>query len=43
MGTLGMYKEATEILAKTPAIVLQIKGSYYVVNRVLYGYMHDSP
>ncbi len=41
-GTLVMYKEATEILAKnsgkrSPAF----KGSYYVVNRVLYSYIYD--
>ena len=41
-GTLVMYKEATEILAKnsgkrSPAL----KGSYYVVNCVLYSYMYD--
>jgi hypothetical protein len=41
-GTLFMYKEATEILTKnsgkrSPAL----KGSYYVVNRVLYSYMYD--
>jgi hypothetical protein len=36
MGTLGMYK-ATDILAKT-TIGPRVKGSYYVVNRVLYSY-----
>jgi hypothetical protein len=42
MGTLGMYKEATEILAKNPGNRSpELKGSYYVVNRVLYGYMYD--
>jgi hypothetical protein len=34
MGTLGCT-EATDILAKPLAIGPQIKGSYYVVNRVL--------
>jgi hypothetical protein len=34
-----MYKEATDILAKTLAI--GPRGSYYVVNRVLYSYMYD--
>ncbi|MEZ7498332.1 DUF6377 domain-containing protein [Flavobacterium sp. Arc3] len=42
MGTLGMYKEATDILAKNPGNRSpELKGSYYVVNRVLYGYMYD--
>jgi hypothetical protein len=36
MGTLRMYKEATEILAKNPGNRSpELKGSYYVVNRVL--------
>jgi hypothetical protein len=36
MGTLGMYKEATDILAKNPGnLSPELKGSYYVVNRVL--------
>jgi hypothetical protein len=35
MGTLGMYKEATDILAKPWQSVPRVKGSYYVVNRVL--------
>jgi hypothetical protein len=42
MATLGMYKEATDILAKNPGNRSpEIKGSYYVVNRALYGYMYD--
>lgn len=42
MGTLGMYKEATDILTKNPGNRSpELKGSYYVVNRVLYGYMYD--
>jgi hypothetical protein len=39
-GNFGMYKEATDIL-QTLAIVPRVKGSYYVVNRVLYSYMYD--
>ncbi|CAM2851084.1 DUF6377 domain-containing protein [Flavobacterium frigoris] len=42
MGTLGMYKEATDILAKNPGNHSpELKGAYFVVNRVLYGYMYD--
>lgn len=42
MGTLGMYKEATDILEKNPGNRSpELKGSYLVVNRVLYGYMYD--
>jgi hypothetical protein len=41
MGTLGMYKEATDILVKPWQSVPRVKGSYYVVNRVLYSYMYD--
>jgi hypothetical protein len=42
MGTLGMYKEATDILVKNPGNRSpELKGSYYVVNRVLYSYMCD--
>lgn len=42
MGTLGMYKEATDILTtininKTP----DIKGYFFTVNSVVYGYMSD--
>ncbi|MFV7233879.1 DUF6377 domain-containing protein [Flavobacterium sp. ZB4R12] len=42
MGTLGMYKEATDILNKinintTP----DLKGYYFTVNSVVYGYMSD--
>jgi hypothetical protein len=42
MGTLGMYKEATEILTTinintTP----DLKGYYFTVNSVVYGYMAD--
>jgi hypothetical protein len=40
MGTLGC-KEATDILAKPWQSVPRVKGSYYVVNRVLYSYMYD--
>jgi hypothetical protein len=37
-----MYKEATDILAKNPGnLSPELKGSYYVVNRVLYSYMYD--
>jgi hypothetical protein len=41
MGTLGMYKEATDILVKPWQSVPRVKSSYYVVNRVLYSYMYD--
>ena len=42
MGTLGMYKEATDILNQinintTP----DLKGYYFTVNSVVYGYMSD--
>lgn len=42
MGTLGMYKEATDILNRinintTP----DLKGYYFTVNSVVYGYMSD--
>lgn len=42
MGTLGMYKEATEILTTinintTP----ELKGYFFTVNSVVYGYMAD--
>ncbi|WP_035669112.1 DUF6377 domain-containing protein [Flavobacterium sp. 83] len=42
MGTLGMYKEATDILTTinintTP----NLKGYYFTVNSVVYGYMAD--
>ena len=42
MGTLGMYKEATDILTTinidtTP----DLKGSYFTVNSIVYGYMSD--
>jgi hypothetical protein len=40
MGTLGCT-EATDILAKPWQSVPRVKGSYYVVNRVLYSYMYD--
>jgi hypothetical protein len=40
-GNFGMYKEATDILAKPWQSVPRVKGSYYVVNRVLYSYMYD--
>lgn len=42
MGTLGMYKEATDILSKNSNKQSpELQGDYYVVNRVLYGYMYD--
>ena len=42
MGTLGMYKEAIDILPKdTFADSPELKGSYYSVNRIIYGYMND--
>jgi hypothetical protein len=40
-GNFGMYKEATDILVKPWQSVPRVKGSYYVVNRVLYSYMYD--
>jgi hypothetical protein len=35
MGTLGMYKEYRHSCKKTLQSVPRVKGSYYVVNRVL--------
>jgi hypothetical protein len=35
MGTLGMYKGLPTFLQKTWQSVPRVKGSYYVVNRVL--------
>jgi len=42
MGTLGMYKEAIDILAN-PTLDYNTaeKGSYYNINRSIYGYMAD--
>jgi hypothetical protein len=39
MGTLGTKRLPTFL--QNPKIVLRVKGSYYVVNRVLYSYMYD--
>jgi uncharacterized protein YqgV (UPF0045/DUF77 family)/type II secretory pathway pseudopilin PulG len=42
MGTLGMYKEAIDILStKSLRDSPQLKGTYYNVNRSIYGYMAD--
>lgn len=42
MSTLGMYKEASDILAKNQGNSSpDLRGSYYVVNRMLYSYMYD--
>jgi hypothetical protein len=41
MGTLGMYKGLPTFLQKPWQSVPRVKGSYYVVNRVLYSYMYD--
>lgn len=40
MGTLGMYKEATDILNRIN-ITPKLKGYYFTVNSVVYGYMSD--
>jgi hypothetical protein len=40
MGTLGMYKEATEILTNINTSP-DLKGYYFTVNSVVYGYMSD--
>ncbi|MFV8368861.1 DUF6377 domain-containing protein [Flavobacterium sp. LB2R40] len=42
MGTLGMYKEATDILNRININTSpDLKGYYYTVNSVVYGYMSD--
>ena len=42
MGTLGMYKEAIDILStKTVDKSPGLKGAYYNINRSIYGYMAD--
>jgi uncharacterized Zn finger protein len=42
MGTLGMYKEAIDILSiKSLGDNPQLKGEFYNVNRSIYGYMAD--
>lgn len=42
MGTLGMYKEATDILNRININTSpELKGYYFTVNSVVYGYMSD--
>lgn len=42
MGTLGMYKEATDILNRINITTSpELKGYYFTVNSVVYGYMSD--
>tara|TARA_R110002126_G_scaffold217065_1_gene363016 strand:+ start:144 stop:1865 length:1722 start_codon:yes stop_codon:yes gene_type:complete len=42
MGTLGMYKEAIDILTKKPTTQsAELKVDYYNINRSIYGYMAD--
>ncbi|WP_206751879.1 DUF6377 domain-containing protein [Flavobacterium glaciei] len=42
MGTLGMYKEATDILNHINITTSpELKGYYFTVNSVVYGYMSD--
>nr|WP_315179575.1 DUF6377 domain-containing protein [uncultured Flavobacterium sp.] len=42
MGTLGMYKEATDILNQINITTSpELKGYYFTVNSVVYGYMSD--
>ncbi|TDE03881.1 DUF6377 domain-containing protein [Flavobacterium sandaracinum] len=42
MGTLGMYKEATDILNRINIKTSpELKGYYFTVNSVVYGYMSD--
>jgi hypothetical protein len=38
---MGTMKEATDILENPGNRSPELKGSYYVVNRVLYSYMYD--
>jgi hypothetical protein len=42
MGTLGMYKEAIDLLSKKLIVdTPELKGTYYSINRSIYGYMSD--
>ena len=42
MGTLGMYKEATDILNRIEIKTsLELRGYYFTVNSTVYGYMSD--
>lgn len=42
MGTLGMYKEAIDVLSKKSITTSpELKGIYYSINRSIYGYMAD--
>jgi cell division protein FtsB len=42
MGTLGMYKEAIDLLSKKLIVdTPELKGDYYSINRSIYGYMSD--
>lgn len=42
MGTLGMYKEATDILNRINITTSpELKGYYFTVNSAVYGYMSD--
>lgn len=42
MGTLGMYKEAIDVLSKKPTATYgELKATFYNSNRSIYGYMAD--
>jgi hypothetical protein len=41
MGTLGMYKEATDLLNKININRSPRKAYYFTVNSAVYGYMSD--